>query len=93
VARDGVIRLAIAGGIRGFEYDAVTKDFRLLSARETDRQFSLWRWAGRDAPQREPLAAPIAAAAAKPEGVARVGDDESSFTLLVFDTGGYATVR
>lgn len=93
VVEDRVIQLPLGGGIRSLEYDPVTGDFRILSAGENDRQFSLWRWTGRDAPQRESFAAPLAAAAAKPEGVTRVGDGESSYTLVVFDTGHYAAMR
>jgi hypothetical protein len=93
VVEDSVMRLPLGGGIRSLEYDRVTRDFRILSAGEKDEQFSLWRWTGRDAPQRESFAAPLAAAAAKPEGVTRVGDGESSYTLVVFDTGHYAAMR
>jgi hypothetical protein len=89
------IRLKLGGvGIRGIEYDARAKVFRIISGAGEDQDqtdFGLWEWNG---DEKKPVLREMHKFARdlKPEGVARATSGKRDFLIVVFDAGGYTTL-
>jgi hypothetical protein len=86
------IRLSLGGlGIRGIEYDARAKVFRVISGATEEQQltdFGLWQWNG---DEKQPVLQETNKfdKTLKPEGVARTTSGNCNSLIVVFDAGGY----
>jgi hypothetical protein len=87
------IRLPLGGaGVRSIEYDERAKAFRVIAGAGPNSEkldFKLWEWDG-DAVRPVLREAATFDRRLKPEGVTRVSSAGRDFTLIVFDTSGYA---
>lgn len=96
VADPKLIRLPLDGsGVRGIEYDGRKNVFLIISGAGEDQDqtdFGLWEWNGDES---QPVLAETARfnRKIKPEGVTRVVAGSRDFTFIVFDAGGYTTMR
>jgi hypothetical protein len=87
------IRLPLGGaGVRSIEYDERAKAFRVITGAGPNSEkmdFKLWEW---DGEAERPVLREIGTydRRLKPEGVTRVSTGGREFTLIVFDTSGYA---
>jgi hypothetical protein len=90
------IRLTLGGlGIRGIEYDARAKVFRILSGATEEQQltdFGLWEWNG---DEKQPALREMKKfeKTLKPEGLARATSGKRDFLIVVFDAGGYTIIE
>ena len=96
VENSKAIRLSLGGvGIRGIEYDAQAKVFRIISgAAENQDQtdFVLWEWNG-DEQQPKIRETKRFDKDLKPEGVARATAGSHNFLIIVFDASGYTILE
>jgi hypothetical protein len=89
------IRLNLGGaGLRGMEYDAHTKSFRLIAGAPLNaesRDFQILEWDGQ--PGSTPRATGSHSRRLKPEGITRVYLDGRPAMVIVFDTGAFAVMQ